>query len=98
MSIAISYLSNNGTIEAFVIGSPQWRASGKSRAEAEARLQSQLQERLRIGELKFLDLREAYSFVEAARTMSEEERELCREVADEIRREREAERAAELAE
>ena len=98
MRLAITYLSNNGTVEAFVIGHPQWRATGKSKNEAEDRLQTQLIEKLRTGELRFLEIAEPYSFAERARQMTDEDREAWREMTEELYRERDAEKAAEFPE
>ena len=98
MSVAISYLSNNGTVEAFVIGSPQWRASGKSKTEAENRLRNQLQERMRSGELKFMEFNEPNHVAESARDSAEEDLQAWREIAAEAYRERDAEKAAEFPE
>lgn len=98
MNLAISYLSYNGTVEAFVLGRPEWRGAGKTKGEAEQQLRSEIEDRINLGELSFLEIDERPSFADRARSMSEEDKQMWREVSEEMRREREAERASELSE
>ncbi len=98
MSVAISYLSNNGTVEAFVLGQPEWRASGKSKTEAEHRLRNQLQERMRSGELMFMEFNQSNQSEESAGDTAESDLQAWREIAAEAYRERDAEKAAEFPE
>lgn len=98
MQLAISYLSYNGTVEAFVLGHPEWRAVGKSKVEAEGLLQKQVQDRIRAGELKFLEVEGPSTFAGRAAVLTDEDRREWAEVTAEIYRERDAEKAAEFPE
>ena len=98
MSVAISFESHNGSVDAFVLGSPGLRATGKNRFEAESALRSQLEDRIRMGDVKFLELRSPSTFASRAAALSEEDRQAWAEVSAEIYRERDAEKAAEFPE
>ena len=98
MGLLISHLSNNGTVEAFVIGQPEWRASGRDKAEAEDRLRIQLNDRIRRGELAYLEFTQPTPIAAEERDTADKDLRAWREIAAEAYRERDAEKAAEFPE
>ena len=98
MSVAISFESHNGSIDAFVIGSPEIRATATNRLDAEFALTSLLREKLRAGDLKYIDINPYPTYVEIAASVTDEDRVIMDEIVAQIYAERDAEKAAEFPE
>ena len=98
MSVAISFESHNGSVDAFVIGSPQIRATAGNRHDAEFALTSLLREKMRAGELKWIEVNPYPTYLERAESVSEEDKAAMDEIVATIYAERDAEKAAEFPE
>ncbi len=99
MSVAISFESHNGSVDAFVIGSPEIRARGKNRFEAERELMSQLEIRIDRGDVKFVDLPiRKMAVTDFAGSLTPLEAELLDDIVKEAYRLRDEENAAEFPE
>ncbi|GEM_PF-3929943 len=99
MSVAISFESHNGCVDAYVLGSPGLRATGKNRFEAESALRTKLEDRIRMGDVKFIDLPFRYMAVsDFAGSYTGLDAELLTEITEQAYRERDAEKAAEFPE
>ena len=98
MSVAIAFESHNGSVDAFVVGSPQFRATAANRLDAEFALTSLLREKLRAGDLKYIDINPHPTYVEMAASVTDEDRAITAEMVAQIYAERDAQKAAEFPE
>jgi len=98
MRMAIGFESHNGTTDAFVLGSPELRATGSTKAEARVALEVTLRSRLGSGEIEYIDLDRTESYVERAARVTDEERLDWEQLVADIYTERDAEKAAEFPE
>lgn len=98
MSVAISFESHNGSVDAYVLGSPELRATAANRLDAEFALTSLLREKLRAGDVKYIDINPHPTYVEMAASVTDEDRADIEEMVARIYAERDAEKAAEFPE
>lgn len=98
MSVAISFESHNGCVDAYVLGSLRLRASGKNRFEAEFALTALLREKVRSGDLKWIEVNPYPTYLERAERVTEEDRAALDEIVAAIYAERDAEKAGKFPE
>lgn len=98
MSVAISFESHNGSVDAYVLGSPELRATAANRLDAEFALTSLLREKLRAGDVKYIDINPHPTYAEMAASVTDEDRADIEEMVARIYAERDAEKAAEFPE